>query len=228
MADEGVKSLLRALPPWSGALRGEDVFLLIRARWLDAAGAPRAWAGNASTRAQLRRALNALPERFAKGEPDPVTGELFWSCCTPALTNLAALAQAATAVASAPPRGVWRYGALRAPVFACLAALTPQLTAEQDQDGPHTFPRRAIVEMSATSSVRPVDAALVARLNIRHWMWLVTQGAPARLYTATARNTDQCEDCACGANPVKITGPRREVYMTGRRKRQRGWCWGGP
>jgi hypothetical protein len=125
MADEGVKSLLRTLPPWSGALRGEEVFLLIRAHWLDAAGAPRAWAGNASTRAQLRRALNALPELFAKGEPDPVTGELFWSYRTSAPANLAALAQAATAVASAPPRGVWCSGASREPVFACLAALTP-------------------------------------------------------------------------------------------------------
>ncbi len=128
MADKGVKSLLLVLPPWPGTLRGEEVFLLIRSRWLDAAGAPRTWAGNASTRAQLRRALNALPELFAKGEPDPVTGELLWSYCTSAPANLAALAQAATAVASAPPRGVWRFGASRAPVFACLAALTPPPT----------------------------------------------------------------------------------------------------
>ena len=110
----------------------------------------------------------------------------------------------------------------------CVSGCThpPKLTAEQDQDGPHSFPRRAIVEMSATSGVRPVDAALLARLNIRHWMWLVTEGAPARLYDATARHTDQCEDCACGANPVKITGPRREVYMTGRRAQRLvlGWA----
>ena len=57
-------------------------------------------------------------------------------------------------------------------------------------------------------------------------MWLVTEGAPARLYDATARHTDQCEDCTCGANPVKITGPRREVYMTGRRAKRLvlGWA----
>jgi hypothetical protein len=125
MADEGVKSLLRNLPPWSGALQGEEVFLLIRARWLDAAGAPRAWAGNASTRAQLRRALNALPELFAKGEPNPVTGELCWSYRTSAPANLAALAQAATAIASAPSRGVWRSGASREPVFACFGCTHP-------------------------------------------------------------------------------------------------------
>lgn len=103
--------------------------------------------------------------------------------------------------------------------------LTP-FAAELDQDGPHTFPRRAIVEVTATSSVRPVDPALVARLNIRHWMWLVTEGAPARLRNATASHSDQCENCTCGANPVKITGPRREVYMTGRRAQRLvlGWA----
>ena len=103
--------------------------------------------------------------------------------------------------------------------------LTPS-AAEQDQDGPHTFPRRAIVEVTSASSARPVDPALVARLNIRHWMWLVTEGGPARLRNATARHSDQCENCTCGANPVRITGPRREVYMTGHRAQRLvlGWA----
>jgi len=107
-----------------------------------------------------------------------------------------------------PPRVAWRSGAPHCERSVAAGVLTPS-AAEQDQDGAHTFPRRAIVEVTSASSIGPVDPALVARLNIRHWLWLVTEGAPARLRNATARHSDQCENCDCGANPVEITGPRR-------------------
>ena len=68
MEGEGVKALLRALPPWSGAHKAEHVFLLLSSRWLTAAGETRDWAGDASTRTQLRRALNALPALFQREE----------------------------------------------------------------------------------------------------------------------------------------------------------------
>ena len=57
-------------------------------------------------------------------------------------------------------------------------------------------------------------------------MWLCTEGAPVRLRNATSLHSDQCENCTCGANPVRITGPRQEVYMTGPRAQRLvlGWA----
>ena len=96
---------------------------------------------------------------------------------------------------------------------------------ELDTHDGAAFPRRAVVAVTAGSSVRPVAAELVARLGIKHWLYLVTEAAPAHLRCAAAGHSSGCSDCACGANPVGITGPRREVYMTGRRAQRLVLHW---
>ena len=100
----------------------------------------------------------------------------------------------------------------------------------QDTHDGAVFPRRAIVEMSATSSVRPVAPELVARLGVKHWMDLVTVAAPSHLRLKARGHSDNCGDCECGPNPVDIIGPRREIYMTGRRAQRLvlGWAMKQP